>query len=59
MTKISENVFENTVQRGWALCLEQKQGNAHKSIVLKDLIPKEYRDIRGTYKITIEFEENK
>lgn len=49
--------FSHCILRASSLCLEQKQDNAHQPITLSDLLPKEVHNIRGKYKITIEFEE--
>lgn len=50
-------VFPNTVQRHQSMVLEQNQSGYNQSIPISDLIPKELKDKRGKYTITIEFEE--
>lgn len=57
VTSIVEHVLENTQQRG--MVLEQNHNGIYKSIPLVDLLPPEAKGKVGTYKITIEFQEDK
>ena len=47
------HTLPRTMRRG--LVLEQKQGDAHKSIPLTDLLPPGYDGSRGTFHVTVEF----
>lgn len=55
------HVFNNMIQRSVGLAPElKKDDGTHERVVpFADLIPAEMKNKVGTYKITIEFEENK
>lgn len=50
-------VIENAIQRTYGLTLEQNQNGVGIAIPLAKLIPDEIKDKKGTYTLTIEFEE--